>query len=58
MCLAIPARISAIDAQQEMATVSLGGVSKEISLALVDNAQVGDYALVHVGFALNILSHY
>jgi hydrogenase expression/formation protein HypC len=36
--------------------VSLGGVTKEISLALVGDAAVGDYVLVHVGYALNRLS--
>jgi hydrogenase expression/formation protein HypC len=56
MCLAVPARIVAIDAPNEMGTVTLGGVRKEVSLALVDGAQVGDYVLVHVGYALNTLS--
>ncbi len=53
MCLAIPARIASIDNTGETARVSLGGVVKEISLALVDGAEVGDYVLVHVGYALN-----
>ena len=38
------------------ATVSLGGVSKQISLALVDDADLGDFVLVHVGYALNKIS--
>ncbi len=56
MCLAIPARIAAIDHLGQTARVSLGGVVKEISLALVDDVSVGDYVLIHVGYALNRLS--
>lgn len=56
MCLAIPARIVEIDAATDIAQVSLGGVRKEVSLALVNDAQVGDYVLIHVGYALNKLS--
>ena len=55
MCLAIPARIASIDDTGETARVTLGGVAKEISLALVDGARVGDYVLVHVGYALNLI---
>ncbi|MDR0996242.1 MAG: HypC/HybG/HupF family hydrogenase formation chaperone [Zoogloeaceae bacterium] len=53
MCLAVPAQIVAIDG--EIATVESGGFSHEISLALVDQAVVGDYVLVHVGYALSKL---
>jgi hydrogenase expression/formation protein HypC len=56
MCLAIPAKIATIDPDGQTARVSLGGVTKEISLALVDDAAVGDFVLVHVGYALNRLS--
>ena len=56
MCLAIPARIEAIDAVTDTATVCLGAVKKQVSLALVECAQVDDYVLIHVGFALNVLS--
>lgn len=56
MCLAIPAQITAIDDAVDAATVSLGGVCKRVSLALVDGAEVGDYVLVHVGYALNRIS--
>jgi hydrogenase expression/formation protein HypC len=56
MCLAIPAQILDIDTATDMATVSLGGVRKPISLALVQDAAVGDYVLVHVGYALNKIS--
>jgi len=53
MCLAIPARVVEIDGV--MATVEVGGVEKEISLALVDGISIGDYVIVHVGYALNRL---
>jgi hydrogenase expression/formation protein HypC len=56
MCLAIPAKVVAIDAATDQATVALGGVSKQVSLALVDGVAPGDYVLVHVGYALNKIS--
>ncbi len=55
MCLALPARVTTIDAD-DMATVALEGVKKKISLALVENVTVGDYVLVHVGYALHKVS--
>ncbi|WFU80380.1 HypC/HybG/HupF family hydrogenase formation chaperone [Bradyrhizobium sp. CIAT3101] len=51
MCLAIPAEVTKI-LPDEMAVVSMDGVSKEISIALIDDIAVGDYAIVHVGYAL------
>jgi hydrogenase expression/formation protein HypC len=54
MCLAIPARIVEM-LQGDQCRVDLGGVRKEISLALLDDAQVGDYVIVHVGYALSKL---
>lgn len=54
MCLAIPARVDAL-LDDDMARVDLGGVSKTVSLALVDGIAVGDYVIVHVGYALNRL---
>lgn len=56
MCLAIPAEVLSIDSATDMACVSLDGVRKEISLALVDGVEVGDFVLVHVGYALNRIS--
>ena len=53
MCHAIPAKIVSIDAQQDTACVALGEVKKQISLALVQDVRVGDYVLLHVGYALN-----
>lgn len=56
MCLAIPAQITAIDESGSEATVTLGGVAKQISLALLDDAEIGDFVLIHVGYALNRIS--
>ncbi len=55
MCLAIPTQIIAID-EQQMATVALGGVERRISLVMTPEAQVGDYVLVHTGYAIAVLS--
>jgi hydrogenase expression/formation protein HypC len=52
MCLAIPAQVSAL-LPNDMARVTLEGVSKEVSIALVEGVAVGDYVVVHVGFALS-----
>jgi hydrogenase expression/formation protein HypC len=54
MCLAIPARVEELTTPGN-AIVNLGGVRKEISLALVDDAVIGDYVIVHVGYALQKL---
>jgi len=56
MCLALPAKIVAIDESTDMATVALGEVKKEVSLALVEDPQIDDYVLIHVGYALNKIS--
>ena len=56
MCLALPARVVAVDPSHVTATVAFGAVKKEISLALVDGIEVDDYVLVHVGYALNRIS--
>jgi hydrogenase expression/formation protein HypC len=53
MCLALPAKVLTIDGDD--ATVSLGGVKKQISLALVEGVVAGDYVIVHTGFALSRL---
>ncbi|WP_456404668.1 HypC/HybG/HupF family hydrogenase formation chaperone [Thiolapillus sp.] len=54
MCLALPAEIIEIDG--DMGKVNLGGVRKEVSLSLVEDAVVGDFVLIHVGYALNKIS--
>ncbi len=53
MCLAIPARVAEVNGDQGV--VDMGGVRKDVSLALLDDVAVGDYVIVHVGFALNKL---
>ena len=52
MCLAIPTRITELLPDQ-LAKVSLDGVIKTISVALLDDLQVGDYVILHVGYALS-----
>ena len=54
MCLAIPVRVVALIAP-DAARVELDGVQKDISLALVDDVKVGDYVILHVGYALTKL---
>jgi len=54
MCLAIPVRVVEI-LEGDAALVEVGGVRKEISLALVEDIAVGDYVILHVGYALQRL---
>jgi len=54
MCLAIPARV-AERFESDEALVDLGGVRKRVSLALVPEASVGDYVIVHAGYAISLL---
>lgn len=51
MCLAIPAEVTKL-LPDDMAIVSIDGVSKEISVALIEDLAVGDYVIMHVGYAL------
>ncbi len=53
MCLAIPVLIKSI--KDKEAEVEIGGITRRISLWLTPEARVGDYALVHTGYAINIL---
>jgi hydrogenase expression/formation protein HypC len=55
MCLAIPARVVEIR-DDDIALVDLNGVRKDISLAMIEDVAVGDYVIVHVGFAINKLN--
>ncbi len=58
MCLAIPGQIVSLsepDAPERLGRVSFGGVIKEISLAFTPEAGIGDYVIVHAGFALSQL---
>lgn len=54
MCLAVPALVTAL-LPDDRATVSLGGVTSTCSLELVEGVAVGDYVIVHVGYALSRL---
>ncbi len=54
MCLAVPVRVVELKGE-DSAIVDLGGIRKEISLALVDGVAVGDYVILHVGYALTRL---
>jgi hydrogenase expression/formation protein HypC len=61
MCLGIPGRIVAIsDTQRKLATVDVGGVKREVNIACIIGeraieACIGDWVLVHVGFAMSII---
>ena len=58
MCLAIPGKIESIsgdDPLTRMGKINFGGILKESSLAYVPEAKVGDYVIVHVGFAISRL---
>lgn len=57
MCLGIPGKIIDIYTQNEllMGKIDFGGVTREACLTYVPEAKIGDYAVVHVGFALNLL---
>ena len=56
MCLAVPGKIISINQNESgltMAKANFGGVMKEVCVDWIDNPKVGEYVLVHVGFALN-----
>ena len=57
MCLAVPGKILSIDSGTEelmrFGKVNFGGIVKDVNLAYVPEAKIGDYVIVHVGFALN-----
>ena len=53
MCLAIPSKITKIE--NNMATIDVEGVKREASLLLLEDARVGDYIIVHAGFAIQKL---
>lgn len=57
MCLGIPGKIIAVYEKDslKMAKVDFGGIAKEACLAYVPEAQVGQYALIHVGFAISLM---
>ncbi|MBW1706013.1 MAG: HypC/HybG/HupF family hydrogenase formation chaperone [Deltaproteobacteria bacterium] len=51
MCLAIPAKI--IEIENDMGTLDMDGTEREVSLLLLENAEIGDYVFVHAGFAIH-----
>lgn len=58
MCLAVPGKILSIEGTDPIlrsAKVEFGGIAKQINLAYVPEAKVGDYVLVHVGFAISTI---
>jgi hydrogenase expression/formation protein HypC len=58
MCLAIPGRIEEIHQKNglKMARVDFGGAQREVCLDYVPEAQIGEYCIIHVGFAISLLS--
>lgn len=54
MCLSIPGKVISIE--NEIATVSIGGSEVQAGLQLLENVRLGDYVLVHSGFALQVIS--
>ena len=54
MCLAIPAKVVGL-LDGDLATVDVGGVRKDVSVALLNEVAVGDYVILHVGYALSRL---
>jgi hydrogenase expression/formation protein HypC len=54
MCLAIPVKVTALPGDQ-WAEIEVGGIHSRISIALVDDVAVGDYLIVHAGFAITRL---
>jgi hydrogenase expression/formation protein HypC len=56
MCLAVPGKITSVSGEEPLARtgkIDFGGILKEASLAYVPEAKVGDYVIVHVGFAIS-----
>ena len=54
MCLAIPVLIKSIDGNE--ATIEIGGISRKASILLTPEARVGDYVLLHTGYAIAVLN--
>ncbi len=52
MCLAVPARIVSLEPSTDTAVAELDGIRKQVSTLLLDEVAIGDYVLLHVGFAL------
>jgi hydrogenase expression/formation protein HypC len=54
MCLAVPVKVVSIDGNQ--AEVEIGGVRRRVSIVLTPEARVGDYVLLHTGYAINVIN--
>lgn len=54
MCLALPAQVVEIHSPS-LATINLGGIQKQVSIELVPEVNIGDYVVVHVGFAIGVI---
>jgi hydrogenase expression/formation protein HypC len=54
MCLAVPVRVVSIEGNE--AEVEIGGVKRRVSIMLTPEANVGDYVLLHTGYAINIIN--
>ena len=57
MCLAVPGKVLSVAGERELRAgqVSFGGVIKQVSFAYVPEVKIGDYVIVHVGFALSVV---
>jgi hydrogenase expression/formation protein HypC len=53
MCLAVPVKVVSVEGN--MAEVEIGGVKRQISIMLTPEAKVGDYVLLHTGYAINVI---
>ncbi|CAN5272487.1 MAG: HypC/HybG/HupF family hydrogenase formation chaperone [Pyrinomonadaceae bacterium] len=54
MCLAIPGKIvEIVDVENQIAKVEVGGVKRNINIGMLDETRIGDYVLIHVGFAMS-----
>ena len=53
MCLAVPLRL--VETNEEIGIVEMGGIRRRVNLSFVENAKVGDYVIVHAGFAITIM---
>ena len=60
MCLAVPGQILTIEGEDvlRLGRVNFGGIVKEVNLAYVPEARIGDYVVVHVGFAISVMDEH
>ena len=59
MCLAIPGKIvEIVEAENQIAKVDVGGVRRNINTGMLDDTKVGDYVLIHVGFAMSKINEH